>query len=62
MAVKTVKQQAQDLVNRLPNEATWDELKYQIYVRQNVAKGMNDCETNRVMDVADVRNRFGLDS
>ena len=62
MTSKTVKQQAQELVNLLPDEATWDELLRQIYVHQNVAKGMSDCKANRVMDLTQVRNRFELDS
>ena len=60
MNVLSVKKQAQELIESLPDEATWDDLMHQIYVRQTVAKGLADCEANRVMEVTDVRQRFGL--
>ena len=61
MNTPSVKSQARELVERLPDEATWDDLMYQIYVRQNVSKGLADAESGRVMEVGEVRKRFGLE-
>ena len=55
-----VKQQARDLVDRLPADATWDDLMYQIYVRQAIESGIADADAGRVLDVREVRARFGL--
>ncbi len=61
MNALSVKEQARQLVDCLPEEATWDDLMHQIYVRQSAAKGLADCQAGRVMAVDEVRQRFGLD-
>lgn len=55
-----VKEQARELVERLPEDATWDDLMHQIYVRQAIESGIADSEAGRTMDIAEVRKRFGL--
>ena len=55
-----VKQEAQHLVDSLPDNATWDDLMYTIYVRQAVEAGLEDSDAGRVLDVGEVRAKFGL--
>ena len=55
-----VREQALQLVQTLPADATWDELMYRIYVRQAVDRGIQDSNEDRVVDVAEVRRQFGL--
>ncbi len=59
MQLIDVKEEAQHLLERLPENATWDDLMYQIYVRQVIEAGLSDSEAGRTIDVADVRARFG---
>jgi len=47
-------------VDQLPDDASWEDLIYQIYVRQSIEAGLNDAEAGRVETVADVRRGFGL--
>jgi len=58
--MRNVKEAAKELVESLPEDATWDDLMYQIYVRQNLEAGLADSEAGRVTDVEDVRREFGL--
>ena len=60
MSAQNVKEEARRLVDNLPEDVTWDDLMYQIYVRQTIEAGLADSEADRVTDVGDVRNRFGL--
>lgn len=60
MSAQNVKEEARRLVENLPEDVTWDDLMYQIYVRQNIEAGMADSEADRVIEVGDVRKRFGL--
>jgi hypothetical protein len=53
-------EQAKALVERLASDATWDDLMYQIYVRQAVESGIADSEAGRILPVSEVRARFGL--
>jgi predicted transcriptional regulator len=56
----TVKKEARRLVDELPENATWDDLIYRIYVRQAIETGLADSEAGRVVTVDEVRARFGL--
>ena len=55
-----IKHEARRLVEELPENATWDDLMYRIYVRQAVEAGLHDSEAGRTMSVDEVRARFGL--
>ena len=50
MEVSNMQQEAQHLVESLPDNATWDDLMYTIYVRQAVESGLEDSDTGRVLD------------
>jgi len=60
MASTTVKQEARRLVDNLPENATWDDLMYEIYVRQAIEAGLADSDAGRTLDVKEVRAKFGL--
>ena len=55
-----VKEEATKLVEALPEGATWDDLMYEIYVRQAIDSGLADSEAGDVMPLGDVREEFGL--
>ena len=55
-----IKQETQRLLEKLPDNATWDDLMYQIYVRQTIEAGLEDSEVGRTIDVKEVRAKFGL--
>ena len=60
MPTTDIKQEAQRLIEKLPANATWDDLMYEIYVRQAIETGLADSATGRTVDVKEVRARFGL--
>ena len=60
MSSPNVKQEARRLVDNLPENATWDDLMYEIYVRQAIEAGLADSEAGRTLDVKEVRAKFGL--
>lgn len=60
MPIRNIKKEAQKLVENLTEDATWDDLMYQIYVRQAIEAGLEDSEAGRTIDVKEVRARFEL--
>ncbi|MDR3555065.1 MAG: hypothetical protein P4L55_09955 [Syntrophobacteraceae bacterium] len=60
METEGIKEQARRLLENLPDSATWEDLIYQIYVRQAVEAGLGDSDQGRTVDVKEVRRRFGL--
>ena len=57
----TLKEEAHRIVDQLPENASWEDLVYRIYVRQSLEAGIKDAEADRVESVAEVRRSFGLD-
>lgn len=60
MQTEGIKEQARRLLENLPDSATWEDLIYQIYVRQAVEAGIRDSDQGKTVDVKEVRRRFGL--
>jgi hypothetical protein len=60
MSVTNFKEQARRLIENLPDDSTWEDLMYQIYVRETIESGLADSEVGRVTDVEKVREEFGL--
>ena len=60
MSAQNVKEEARRLVENLPEDVTWDDLMYQIYVRQTIEAGLADSDAGRVTEVEKVRKEFGL--
>lgn len=60
MSTVNVKEEAQRLIEKLPDDITWDDLMHEIYVRQAIEAGLADSEAGRVKDVESVRESFGL--
>ena len=60
MATSDIKQEAHRLVDALPEDATWEDLMYEIYVVQAIEAGIADSEVGRRVEVKEVRAKFGL--
>jgi len=54
------KQVAHQLIDRLPDDATYDDMMRELYERQAIERGLADSDANRVKDVKDVRAKYGL--
>jgi predicted transcriptional regulator len=53
-----VKEEAQRLLQTLPDDATWDDVQYAILFRQSIARGMADSEAGRGKSSEEVRQHF----
>jgi hypothetical protein len=60
METGNIKEQARQLLDNLPDSATWEDVMYRIYVRQAIEAGVRDSDEGRTVDVKEVRKRFGL--
>jgi predicted transcriptional regulator len=45
-----IKPEAQRLVEALPETATWDDLAYEVYVRQAIAAGLAEADAGRIVE------------
>jgi predicted transcriptional regulator len=45
-----IRPDAKRLVDQLPADANWDDLAYQVYVRQSIELGLADADAGRTID------------
>jgi len=57
---KDLKAAVLELVDDLPSDATWEDVMYRVYVREAIEAGRKDASEGRLLDLAEVRRRFGL--
>jgi hypothetical protein len=61
MPEATIKDEASKLIERLPDDATWEDLQAQIDFRQAVAAGLKDSREGRTVSLEEARRQLGLD-
>jgi hypothetical protein len=54
------KDEAHRLIDRMPADATWDDLMREIYVRETIKRGLADSVEGRTKDVKEIRAKYGL--
>lgn len=47
--MSSVKEAARQIIDNLPDQATWDDLMYEIYVKQKIESGLDDIEAGRTI-------------
>jgi predicted transcriptional regulator len=51
----TAKEAARQLIERLPEQVSWDELMYELYVKQKIEAGLADVRAGRTIPHEDVK-------
>ena len=62
MRASNVTQSAHQLIDNLPENATWDDVVYKIVMRREIKKGLADSDANRTTPAEDVLKEFGFDA
>ena len=60
MPATNVKAEALKIIDGMPENATWEDVIYRLYVREAIEAGIADAEAGRGVDVSEVRAEFGL--
>ena len=60
MPTTIIKEEAYKIIDRMPVDATWDDLMHEIYVREVIELGLADSKTGRTKDVKEIRAKYGL--
>ena len=62
MRASNLKQSAHQLIDNLPENATWDDVVYEIVMRREIEKGLADSDANRTTPAEDILKEFGFDA
>jgi hypothetical protein len=54
------KDEARKIIDKMPQDATWDDLIREIYVRQTIERGLEDSDSGQTKDVQEIRVKYGL--
>lgn len=57
--MQTAKDQVRELLESLPEDASYEDIQYHIYVRQQVERGVADAEAGRLIPHEEVMKRLG---
>ncbi|MDZ4165500.1 MAG: hypothetical protein U1C55_10265 [Smithellaceae bacterium] len=52
------KEEARKLIDKLPDQATWDDIMYKFYVRKKLEVALKAAEEGRVVPHEEVKKRF----
>lgn len=47
--MQNAKNAARQIIDHLPDQATWDDIMYELYVKQKIEEGLADIEAGRTV-------------
>lgn len=53
-----IKDEAKKIIENLPENATWEDLMYQFYVKKRIETGIKEIENGEVISHDEVKKRF----
>lgn len=56
--MKTAKDEVRELLDRMPEEASLEDIQYHIYVRQKVQRGLEAARQRRVVSQEEIEERM----
>ena len=56
--MRNAKQVAHELIDHLPEQATWDDVMYTLYVRQKLERSLQAANEGKVTSHEDAKKRF----
>jgi len=56
--MKTAKQEVQKMLEKLPNNSTFEDIQYHIYVREKIERGLKDIQEGRVLSQKEAEKRL----
>jgi predicted transcriptional regulator len=56
--METAKEEVRRILDSLPDDATFEDIQYRIYVRQAIAAGVRDVDEGRVVSQEEVERRM----
>lgn len=60
MTKQELKKETDQIIASLPEEASWEDLMYRVYVRTKIDQGLEDGKAGRVRTTEETRKALGL--
>ncbi len=56
--MQTAKQAAKQIIDRLPEQASWDDIMYKLYVKQKIEKGLDAIEQGHTLSHKEAKRQL----
>ena len=56
--MQTAKEAARHLIDRLPDQATWEDIMYELYVKQKIEAGLKAVKEGRTIPHEEMKRRL----
>ena len=53
-----IKEEARKLIDQLPDQATWDDIMYQLYIRGKIDKGLDAIKEGKIISHEEAKKRI----
>ncbi len=57
--MSTAKEEVRKMLDQLPDDLSFEDIQYHIYVREKIEHGLQDIETGRLLPQEEVERRMG---
>ena len=54
----SAKKQALEMIRKLPDKVTWEDVMYELYVRKKIAQGIKAADEGKVISHEEVKKRL----
>jgi predicted transcriptional regulator len=59
--MSTTEEEAINLIDRLPEEASWDDIRYEMYVKKKIEAGIRAADEGRVVPHDEAKRIFSVE-
>jgi hypothetical protein len=56
--MSTAKEEVRRILDRIPDDASLEDIQYHIYVREKIERGLKDIKEDKVLNQEDVEHRM----
>lgn len=56
--MKTAKKEVQKILEKIPDDSTFEDIQYHIYVREKIERGLKDVREGRVLSQKEAEKRL----
>jgi len=60
MALANIKQEAHHLIDQLPDNASWDDVAYQIELHASIEQGLKEADAGQLISQTDLEKEYDI--
>ena len=61
VSTPSTKREAHELIDALPDSATWEDVAYEVELRASIERGLADSDAGRVVAIEDLMKELGVE-